>query len=125
MEAIYMNKQWIATNGPTLILGVMVLIQWIALQALLIHYHLFRKNLKQPRPDGIRLQLLEQTVSLQNEQLDRIYTKLSDMRKELNFAVTRAPAQSTRAMEVQSLEKTYTSLGEMNLKRRIQELKSV
>ena len=122
-----MNREWIIANGPTLILGLMVLIQWIALQALLIHYHLFRKNLKQPRPDGIRLQLLERTVSVQNEQLDRIYAKLAEMRKEVNLAVTREPAPATtrRPIEVNSFEKTFASIGEVALKKRIQELKAL
>ena len=117
-------KQFVAANGTNILFGLMIFIQWVALQALLIHYHLFRKNLKQPRPDGIRLQLLEKTVAVQNEQLDRIYAKLAEMRKDLNYAVTREPAAPSRIVEAPSLEKTFASVGEMNLKKRIQELKA-
>lgn len=116
------DKQWIAEHGPMIVLAGAVFVQWIALQALLIHYHLFRKSLKQPRPDGVRMDLIEKTVSIHNENMDMLFKKLAEVRREISLA--QAQPVRTAKVESPSIETSFVTLGEMNLKRRLQEMKA-
>ena len=117
------TRMWWGTHGMTVILAVVVFLQWVGLQAFAIHYHFFRKSLKRPKPDQIRFSLIEKTMALQQEQLDRIYTKMAELNKELNETAARVRTPIQRVKEpTLSLDSTYASLGEMNLKKRIQEI---
>ena len=117
------SREWLSSNGVTVILGVMVITQWVGLQALAIHYYFFAKSLKRPKPDQIRFSIIEKTMALQQEQLDRIYTKMAELNKEINetSARVKTPIQKVKETAV-SLDSTYASMGEMNLKKRIQEI---
>lgn len=119
----------IKANLPMIVLGIFVFVQWVALQGLLIHYHLFRKSLKRPRPDGIRFGVIERALSFHGEQFDRVYDRLAELKKEIQDLAREAAEQSSvrsnAANESRtSLEASYVSLGEMNLKKRLDSIRA-
>ncbi len=117
------TTQWWSTHGVTVLLAIFVFVQWIGLQAFAIHYHFFRKSLHRPKPDQIRFSLIEKTMALQQEQLDRIYSKMAELSKDLNETAARVKTPVQRVKEPTiSLDSTYASIGELNLKKRIQEI---
>lgn len=117
------TRQWWSAHGVTVLLMIFVFAQWIGLQAFAIHYHFFRKSLNRPKPDQVRFSLIEKTMSLQQEQLDRIYSKMAELNKDLNETAARVKTPVQRVKEpTVSLESTYASIGELNLKKRIQEI---
>lgn len=124
------NIGWWKENGITVALAAGIFIQWIALQALMIHYHLFRKNLKRPRPDGIRLSMAEKTLALQSEQMERIFGKLAHLNREIDqlhergSSATRAKTTSSQISTNTSVETAFASMGELNMKKRIQEMRA-
>ncbi len=109
-------------------IGILSVLQWFGLQALVVHYHIYRQNQKKPRPDGIRLNLVERTVAMQTEQTDRIFEKLAALNREidqlhvqLGRISQRAPT-TKEASRGESLETAFVSLGEIALKKRLQEM---
>lgn len=122
MEWITANNEWIYMNAPMLALGTLVFIQWVALQAFFVHYTLFRESLKRPRPDQTRIIALEKTIAFQAEQLELVFSKLAEHHREMSKMNLREP--SPRERNALSLESTFVSMGEMSLKKRIQEMKS-
>jgi len=114
---------WIVQHPAICIVATLLVIQWIAFQALLFHYHSFRKNLKRPRPDGLRLAVLEKTITFQNEQIDRLFAKLSELSREMTQAERRREATQPLAVVSPSLESNFPSMGELALRKRIQELR--
>jgi hypothetical protein len=117
------TRQWWSAHGVTVLLMIFVFAQWIGLQAFAIHYHFFRKSLNRPKPDQVRFSLIEKTMALQQEQLDRIYSKMAELNKDLNETAARVKTPVQRVKEpTVSLESTYASIGELNLKKRIQEI---
>lgn len=118
-------REWWQAHGVTVFMATLLIIQWIALQALLIHYHFFRKNLKQPKPDGVRIALLERTVALQTDQLDKIFGKLAHFNREIDSLHVHGKQATRTAKEpsgVTSIEASVATLGEIALKKRIQEI---
>ncbi len=124
MDTVMFSKQWFIANAPMLVLGAFVLIQWIAFQVLLVHYHMFRQSLKKPTPDGIRFNTIEKVLSFQASQIDRIYGKLSDLNKEINTVATTKVATKTQASTQIASDSSFITLGELNLKKRLKELKA-
>lgn len=120
MEFFGLDRAWFSAHGTTLVLFALVIIQWIAFQALLIHYHLFRQSLKKPTPDGIRFATIEKVLSFQATQIDRIYGKLSELNKEIQTQPTAKPAPRPAAIASDS---SFVTRGELNLKKRLQELR--
>lgn len=123
---------WTIENIDIVLLSLFVLAQWIALQALAIHYYYFRKNLKQPRPDAQRLQKLEQLMDFSSGQFDLVFHKLGELRKEMskwaatdvrNGTQTKMNASMSDQNSV-SLESSMLSMGEINLKKRIDAIRS-
>jgi len=122
MEFLF-NIDWWKSNIVTVALSAGLFIQWIAFQALVVHYSMFRKNLKQPRPDGIRLNMVEQSFKIHSEQMDRIFAKLAHLNREIDQLHTRG-SKSTQVSRGESVETAHASMGELNLRKRIQELRS-
>ncbi len=124
------TQAWILANGWTMTLGAMVFIQWIGLQVLAVHYYNFKKSLRRPKPDQIRFNMIEKAVAFQHEQIESIFTKLSEFRKEVATVGTMGDkmmaANATRKSQNEgpSLESTYVSLGELNLKKRLSAMKA-
>lgn len=109
-------------------IGIFSLVQWFALQGLIVHYYIYRQNQKKPRPDGIRMNLIEKTVALQTEQTERIFEKLATLNREidqLHVQLGRISQRSPSAKDggrAESLETAFVSLGEIALKKRLQEM---
>lgn len=116
-----MNKQWIVQNAPMLFLGALVFIQWIAFQVLVVHYHNFRKSLKKPRPDGIRMGLLEKAVAIQTENVDALFIKMGELRREIAVANAQA-VRPSKVDSTTSIEGSMMTMGEINLKKRLAEM---
>lgn len=115
-------QQWIAQNWAMTALMAAVCVQWVALQALAIHYYLFRKNLKRPRPDRIRLATLERAVKFQEEQFERVFQKMAALREEVANVERASSRSASNADSAQSIENSFVTLGEMELQKRIREL---
>jgi len=120
----YLNREWWLTYGPTLFLAVLVLVQWIVLQGLLFNYYYFRKGLKKPRPDGLRFAMIERALTLQMEQIERVFEKLAEFRKEISNISYKKESNASKESTLTSIEASLVSMGEMNLKKRIQEIKN-
>lgn len=112
-------RAWDLTTWTLISLGVLVIFQWMAFQALVVHYVMFRKKILARKPDRVRIALLERTLSFQQEQVDRIFDKLSSLRTDLS-----KPGRSERYDNSNSdgVENSFVTLGEVHLKRRMQEL---
>jgi hypothetical protein len=136
MEAMLMLEngfEWIQANVGFVILGTLVVVQWVAFQALLVHYHLYRKSQKKPRNDGIRFSMIERNLKFHAEQIEMIFEKLAELKKEMgDWAIQdlqrggqreSKPAQATGGLS-SSVESSFVSLGEINLKRRIAALRT-
>lgn len=117
-----MTKQWIVQHGPMILLTTLVVIQWIAFQVLLVHYHHFRKSMKKPRPEGLRIGLLEKTVKIQTENMDAIFRKLAELSKDIAIASAQSTRPTRSENAAQSLEGSLMTMGEMNLKKRLQQM---
>jgi len=85
----------------------------------LIHYHLFRQNLKTPKPSLIRMQALERTMEFQMQQMDKLFEKVAELRKELHTKPT-----PNEPYVSESLESRFMTIGEMKLKQRLSDIKS-
>jgi hypothetical protein len=118
------NQQWIVDHAGMIILTTAVVIEWIAIQAILIHYHFFRESLKRPTPDGIRFSTIEKVMSLHASQMDRAFGKMSELSKEISSLAERRPERMIAAPSTAASEPTVLSLGEMNLKKRLAELRA-
>ncbi len=122
------NWQWLKDNASTIILGTCVFIQWIALQAFAVHYYFFRQSLKRPRPDHLRFATIEKVISFQSEHIDKIYGKLAHFDREIDLLHVNGTGLVGKSSSVKeassgtSLEASYATLGELNLKKRIQEM---
>jgi len=122
---------WASANWAFLILAGLIFFQWVAFQALLIHYQLFRKSMKKPRTDGIRFSNIEKTLSFQAEQIELIFEKLASIKSEMadwarqeikKGKPTKPATEEWKASP--SVEASFVSLGEINLKRRLEAMKS-
>lgn len=113
---------WAQANMAILIIGLFVFIQYVAFQALLIHYTLFRRSLKRPRPDGLRFQQIEKTLAFHAEQMDRIFEKIAETRKDLVALTKVEPMSSSQRANLSpvSVEASFLSLGELNLKKKLE-----
>ncbi|MDB5038166.1 MAG: hypothetical protein JWQ35_1694 [Bacteriovoracaceae bacterium] len=118
------NRQWFIDNFAIIVLGVAVFIQWIAIQVIAIHYHFFRQSLKKPTPDGIRFQTIEKVLSFQAGHLDRVFGKLAEMNKDITQVAERKQVERIKSHATQAPDSSFISMGEMNLKKRLNELKS-
>lgn len=120
--------EWLKANAWLITLTTLVFIQWVVIQGLLLHYYYFRKNLKQPRPDGIRLNLAERSIALQSEQLEKIFAKLAALNREIDILADRSARLATKQGSVQvtgpSLEASVATMGELNLRKRLQEIQA-
>jgi hypothetical protein len=120
-----LDKQWFLDHAAILILSVAVFVEWVALQMLLIHYHFFRQSLKKPTPDGIRFSTIEKVLSFQASQIDRVFGKLSEMNKEISGVSERRSADRMMAgASISPNDSSMMTMGELSLKKRLQELKS-
>ena len=124
-----LDTRWWQQNGMTVFFICVALVNWIALQALMIHYHFFRKNLQKPRPDSIRMALMEKTIALQTEQLEKIFGKLAFFNREIDsLHIRQSKSGATRAeresLGATSIESSVATLGELALKKRIQEIET-
>ncbi len=79
------------------------------------------KNLKKPRPDGIRFDLIEKTLEVHTENSNALFRKLAELRKEIAMVANAQPTRPQRS-EHSSIETSVMSLGEMNFKKRLQEM---
>jgi hypothetical protein len=110
----------------TLCIAGVVLIQWLVLQAFVAEYIVYRRNVKRPRPDGIRMGLMEKSIQLSTEQMETLFTRLASLEREIDSLHVkmskRVQPNAPQTHHTQSLEASVMSLGEMNLKKRILEL---
>ncbi|TVQ76241.1 MAG: hypothetical protein EA369_10330 [Bradymonadales bacterium] len=118
-------QPWLAEHAILLLMGAAIVIQWIGFQALLIHYHLFRTRVKKKKPDTNRVHQLEALVDFQNTRIEQIFEKYAALKKEMNGLEKESirresftPVQST-----ESVEASFMSMGEINLKKRLESLK--
>ncbi len=111
---------WASAHALWLGLAIFVFIQWLAFQGLLVHYHFFRESLRRPRPDLQRISTLEKTLEFQMSQMDTMFQKMAELKKELNDRARREDPILTP----ESLESRFMSLGEMKLKQRLSEIKA-
>jgi len=93
MEFLF-NIDWWKSNIVTVALSAGLFIQWIAFQALVVHYSMFR-----------------------------IFAKLAHLNREIDQLHTRG-SKSTQVSRGESVETAHASMGELNLRKRIQELRS-
>ncbi|PIR21645.1 MAG: hypothetical protein COV44_12010 [Deltaproteobacteria bacterium CG11_big_fil_rev_8_21_14_0_20_45_16] len=123
----------ILQNWVIVLLSFFVIAQWIAFQTLVVHYYLFRKSLRKPRPDGLRFSSIEKTLSFQGEQIEKTYEKLAELRGELSKWASedlkRSPNQYlnsnvSKHTNNSSVESSLVSMGELNLKRKIEAIKA-
>lgn len=112
-------KNWAMSNVFLVSISVVVALQFFAIQAFFIHYHLFRKNLKRPKPDALRFAQIEKSIAFQGEQIEKLFEKLADTRKEIFEMTPIAEPKSPVEPTVQSFESSFLSLGEINLKKRL------
>ena len=129
-ELAMQAKDWFLNNFGLIMLWGLVLIQWVAFQALLIHYQMFRKSLKRPKTDGIRFSMIERNLAFYGEQIETLYEKVAETRKDMSAWAKEdikrqgvGVRQSRGTEGFTSVESTYASLGELNLKRRLASLK--
>lgn len=113
-------KNWIFTHPELTILAAFVVFQWMAFQALLIHYHLFRQSLVKKKPETRRLEKVERYTEFQDSQISKLFEKLAEIRKEMHQQVLASP----QTFLPESFENRIMSMGEMKLKARLDELKS-
>lgn len=117
-------RDFISAHGLNIFFGVMILLQWVVLQGLIVHYLMFRRNLKKPRPDGIRFANIEKVQAFHAQQLEMAFAKMGELKKEI---VRSLPSQDERpeprGMNLPDTA-SYVSLGEIELKKRLRELKS-
>lgn len=118
------DQQWFMDHAGIIFLSAAVTIEWIALQALLIHYHFFRESLKRPTPDGIRFSTIEKVLSFQASQIDRVFGKIGDMSKEISVLGERKFGDRAPNLVAMPGESSVLSLGEVNLKKRLAELRA-
>jgi hypothetical protein len=111
---------WVMANPVLAMLSALAVIQWIALQALLLHYHFFRQNFKRPKPSSQRFMVIEKTMEFQMSQIDKLFEKIAEMKKDLNQRTMREEPMVTP----ESLESRFMTLGEMKLKQRLSEIKT-
>jgi hypothetical protein len=111
---------WMLSNPVIVVLSIVVVTQWIGFQALLLHYHFFRQSLQKPRADATRFAVIERTMEFQMSQVDKLYEKVAELKKELNQKHLREEPMVTP----ESLESRFMTLGEMKLKQRLSEIKT-
>jgi len=133
LEVIHTAWTGISQNWVIVLLSIFVFAQWMAFQTLVVHYYLFRKSLKKSRPDGLRFSSIERTLSFQGEQIERTYEKLAELRGELSKWASedlkRSPNHYSKTNGSQhtnnsSVESSLVSMGELNLKRKIEAIKA-
>lgn len=123
-----------ASNWPFILVGSIALGFWFAFQFLALHYWNFLREYRKPRLDVKRLERAERALRFQREELERVYAQMGKLRQEvLNWMreetqgnVVKNQASSTRNNEKASpsFESNFLSLGEIQLKQKIQQLKS-
>lgn len=121
---------WMGDHLALVVGGFLLAFLWIAFQSLAIHYFYFYKEMKKPRPEMKRIRQLETWMRLHQEQLENIYENLSQIRGELEEkskaemrdTLRRAATQSVN--EMTSVESSFMSLGEIQLKQKLDALKS-
>ena len=119
-EFVHQLTSWVMANPVLVIVSALAIAQWIALQALLLHYHFFRQSLKRPQPSSQRFMVIEKTMEFQMSQIDKLFEKIVEMKKELNQRTMREETLVTP----ESLESRFMTLGEMKLKQRLSEIKT-
>ena len=119
MSLLIEFKEWAMSNIFLLSISVVVALQFFAIQAFFIHYHLFRKGLKRPKPDALRFAQIEKSIAFQGEQIEKIFEKLADTRKEILEMTPIEKPQAPAEPRIQSFESSFLSLGEINLKKRL------
>jgi len=120
LNSVQQITHWITQNALWCGLAIFVFFQWAAFQVLLIHYHLFRQNLKTPKPSQLRFQSIEKTMEFQMQQMDKLFEKMAELRKEIHAK----PAAAPEAYAGESLESRFMTIGEMKLKQRLSDIKS-
>jgi hypothetical protein len=72
----FMNQ----ANTAIVILTVMVVLQWIVLQAFILNYYRFRKSLSEESADGIRMSLLEKVSNQQARKVENLSSEIDDIK---------------------------------------------
>lgn len=133
-QIITASQGWVTSNIGFIVLGALILIQWIAFQYFVVHYLYFKRSLKQPKPSESRFQQMEQRLQFQDEQIAMVYEKIAELREEQKRWASedlkrgKSVVPDARTVNSQqsspSIESSYVSLGEINLKRRINAIKA-
>jgi hypothetical protein len=113
-------KEWAFNHAWVLSISTLVLIQFFAIQAFLVHYHLFRKSLQKPKPDSLRFAQIEKSIAFQSEQIEKLFDKIAETRKEILDLTPMTKARGAPEPKTHSFESSFLSLGEINLKRRLE-----
>lgn len=117
---------WISQNAFFVILGTAFLLQWVAFQAFVIHFQMFKTKVTRPRQDLKKIRQLERLIEFQSQQMEQVFEKYAALKKEIN-QVARESMQRSQWQAPQrseSIESNFLSMGEINLKKRLESLKN-
>lgn len=107
----------------------LVLLQWVAIQWLFIQLHMAKEEVQKPHPDLVKIRAYESRLKLLEDQTDLIFEKLAEQKKEIQD-IERESLQlfpsvgAAPQRESASIESSFVSMGEINLKKRLDALKS-
>lgn len=112
----------------SLALGLAFLFQWVAIQYLFIQNHFLKIEMKKPHPDLGRIRRYETQLSNLEGQLPLIFEKLAEHNQEIRemSLESKTAPQGTSARQENSspsMESSYASMGEINLKKRLEAIK--
>lgn len=122
----------LAAEHSMLILAVvvgLVLVQWFSIQYLFLQNHFIRERLSRPHPDLKKISVYDERLQQLEGQISVLFEKQAEHQKELRDlereSLRSNKSQASAAQErTSSLESSFVSLGEINLKKRMDALRN-
>ncbi len=110
---------WLQTHFHFVVLAAFMVLQWIVLQAFIIHYFTKRTVIPTFGRERGRIEMLEKLVGFQSNQMERLYAKVAELHREIQTVGSQSREQ---ARNTSHGETSMISLGEVTLKKRLAEL---
>ncbi len=113
------NVEWLKEHYAIILLTSAVVIEWVVLQAFIVHYMMNRDAIPTFDAERADIASLERLTHFQSSQIERLYAKIGEVTRDISALQASAKNQAKAAA---SVDRSMLTMGEISLKKRLSEL---
>lgn len=113
------DTEWLKSNYVIILLTGAVAVEWIVLQAFIVHYMMRQDAFPTFDRERSKIESLERLSHFQSSQIERLYAKIGEISRDL---ATAQAATKSQAKSMAPADRSMLTMGEISLKKRLTEL---